>query len=295
MKSHNLNYSRKIAQEIKRLYWAADDKESRVFMATLLNAAKNAQKFMLPDGGRILGDAQYRALDTSVELRLPFQMIALEYPVSEKWVNQGDFRSSKRAVFAIEMREEMLDDGTLSPLEDPQIMGIPAWWRDDQSRWLIAKPFFISQKKFIERGEKGLTKVLVRIDGAKPEHMEQLIKDYQDEIHSLMDFLNALQCINVSIEKRPAPRIKTKKSGKALPFDDYHVLVVSGRSDLERGEGGGSHRAPREHLRRGHIRRLADGRKVWVNATVVCPGKGGSIKKDYLMKRVSAAMREVTP
>ena len=102
---------------------------------------------------------------------------------------------------------------------------------------------------------------------------------------ALLSMLNALGCSNVHIE-----RSESKNSGKkikaALPFDAYHVLTIDvpGRHG-ERTGAGGDHRSPREHLRRGHIRRLADGRRIWVNATVVSVGRGaGVVTKDYTVR-----------
>ena len=97
--------------------------------------------------------------------------------------------------------------------------------------------------------------------------------------------LNALGCSNVQIE-RSKPKRAGKKVKAALPFDAYHVLTIDapGRAG-DRVVPTGPHRAPREHLRRGHIRRLADGRRTWVNATVVASGRrGGVIKKDYAIR-----------
>jgi hypothetical protein len=38
-----------------------------------------------------------------------------------------------------------------------------------------------------------------------------------------------------------------------------------------------THRSPREHLRRGHIRIYQSGRRIWVNSTLVNAGVGGRI------------------
>lgn len=97
----------------------------------------------------------------------------------------------------------------------------------------------------------------------------------------LLGFLNAISCSNVEILRSDPPKIKAKLR-KALPFDSYHLLTIDVRSQAG-GEAsiGGSHRSPREHLRRGHIRRYESGLRVWVNATVVNPGVGGKVHKDY--------------
>jgi len=72
------------------------------------------------------------------------------------------------------------------------------------------------------------------------------------------------------------------RRAKPYPFDDYHILTIeSPKAAASDGGHGGSHRSPREHLRRGHIRRLEDGRKLWINATVVNAGVGGKVSKDY--------------
>lgn len=49
---------------------------------------------------------------------------------------------------------------------------------------------------------------------------------------------------------------------------------------VPRGERNG----PREHLRRGHIRRLPDGRKIWVQACVVGSRALGVVRKTYAVE-----------
>jgi hypothetical protein len=67
----------------------------------------------------------------------------------------------------------------------------------------------------------------------------------------------------------------------ALPFDEYRVLVVNapGKEGAaqEHSAGAMTHRSPREHLRRGHIRIYQSGRRIWVNSTLVNAGVGGRI------------------
>jgi hypothetical protein len=99
-----------------------------------------------------------------------------------------------------------------------------------------------------------------------------------------------LHCKNVHTEKIEVSKTRkaihsSKKA--ALPFDTYHVLTIDAPGKPGEGErAGGNHRSPREHLRRGHIRRLGGGRRIWVNATVVAVGcSGGTVKKDYALRR----------
>lgn len=91
----------------------------------------------------------------------------------------------------------------------------------------------------------------------------------------------ALQCCNVQLETIPAPVALNKKRlahGK-LPFVEYKILTVAGRQTAFTGEG--THASPRQHIRRGHIRRISDNRTVWVNQCLVGNPNKGFIVKDY--------------
>jgi hypothetical protein len=114
-----------------------------------------------------------------------------------------------------------------------------------------------------------------------------MLDDYDDEVGALLNLLNVLSCRNVHTEKSlPKKTSMAMNAGKknAVPFDAYHYLVIDTPKKSESSGVGGSHASPREHLRRGHIRRLADGRRIWVNATVVSAGSGGVVAKDYVMR-----------
>lgn len=227
-------------------------------LANIADAAEKAVKFCLPDGGKIINDTELRGLDGDIELHLPFNLIALEYLVSEE-PEEGEIKSSKRVVIA-EEKEDKLDCEA-------------AFWADASNKWMALHGFSIPKTGYLFK-EDG--KIKLKVYTSAP-----VVADIQHELESLLDFINALQCSNVSILKEKG-RKPSKSSKDALPFDDYHFLTiarteVSGASQVT----GGSHRSPREHLRRGHIRRLPTGKKVWVSATVVCAGQGGKVKKDY--------------
>jgi hypothetical protein len=112
--------------------------------------------------------------------------------------------------------------------------------------------------------------------------------DYADELNAVLFFMKALICSNVKIDK-VAPTVNGKANVKRngyIPYDSYHVLSidlfgVSQKSDHETERG--THASPREHLRRGHIRTLASGKKVWVNDTVVNKGAPNAVIKTYEM------------
>jgi hypothetical protein len=52
---------------------------------------------------------------------------------------------------------------------------------------------------------------------------------------------------------------------------------------------GGTHASPRWHIRRGHWRTLADGRRVFVRECEVGDQSRGAVVKDYRMELGSAA------
>jgi hypothetical protein len=230
-------------------------------MSHLIDLSAASQKFILPDGGRVLDDAELRGLDGV--LRLPYPFLALEYPVSEP-PEAGLSRSSKRILFARER-----DDGLIA-------CSIVCW-ADHHGAWVAFADFALSSTDYLVERIDGRVRLNIRCHPA-------VLADVQQEADSLFSFLNAVACSNVRVERSVSKVRKAMSMRKgALPFDDYHILTIDAR---RRDEATGdlislSHRSPREHLRRGHIRRYESGLKVWVNATVVNPGVGGKIAKDY--------------
>jgi hypothetical protein len=242
-------------------------------LAPLWNAVdliQRARKFVLPYTGRLLDDRQYRALDEGEPLRLPFPVIALEYFADLSKDCADGTRSTKRIVLAQE-------DGD-------SIVVTPIIWMDSEKAWAPMPQCALPSTAFLDRSQVSRDGyVAIRAQFADPRIP---MEDYADELGALLGFLNALQCSNVKIER--VPRKKEKANLKqGLPFDTYHVLTIE--TNRQAGKtappSDADRRSPREHLRRGHIRRLETGRKVWVNAAVVNAGKpGGKITKDYAVR-----------
>lgn len=95
--------------------------------------------------------------------------------------------------------------------------------------------------------------------------------------------ISALSCSNIVIEKNNSRTHPTNKG--ILPFDSYYVLTIKDSQPSKIGESMDDRRRPREHVRRGHIRR-SENSKIWVNATVVNRGIGAKISKDYSLRIV---------
>lgn len=232
-----------------------------IYTETVADLAKS-EKFMLPDGGRLLNDREYRALDESEPLHLPYPIIALEYRRSGP-ARLDSVESSKAIVVARET--------------DTHIALRPVFWIAEHEQWYALKEAKISRTDYLERSSPE-SPVVFKLD--TPDDVRSP-EDYDDELGCLMDFLNALQCSNVRRDLSGS-QASGRKIKSALPFDSYYVLSVSvGSAEGSNGEQSENHRSPREHLRRGHIRRYASGLRIWVNAAVINAGIGGTILKDY--------------
>tara|TARA_R110000868_G_scaffold64121_2_gene192901 strand:- start:928 stop:1797 length:870 start_codon:yes stop_codon:yes gene_type:complete len=279
----HLNYCRQLTKHCKAMLEVPSlDRELRARLGNVIDLHGASTKFLLPAGGRLFDDQQFRALDESVPLRLPYPYIALEYqsngrqrgPDEPIWGREGptyeddSFVSApKRVVFARE--------------RDDWIVITVAFWTTFDALWRVLPECVIPRTGYLDRTREDRGRVPIKFGQADK---RVPLSDYMDELGALLCFLNVLQCSNVHVE-RSEPKNTGKKIKAALPFDTYHVLTIDLPSKAGDGAATGGHRSPREHLRRGHIRRLADGRRIWVNAAVVAAGRGGGVvTKDYAVR-----------
>lgn len=258
-----LNYSRQISKQfLNTLAIPSASKDSKEVLSHIVDLVKASQKFMLPDGGIVCDDKEFKALDESIPLRLPHPFIALEFP-NHNTPPAGRFNPTKQVVFAVER-----DGGiVITPVVFIGHMGIWAPWPE----------VFMDSTNYIKRSNTRGGSVQLCIRNANSKAIPN--EDFCDDVMALLSFLNILRCKNVQVEKL-VPK-KQSKCKSALPFDTYHVLTV-GSHEADCQHLGGSHRSPREHLRRGHVRCLQSGKSVWVNAALVSAGRGfGVVTKDY--------------
>lgn len=98
-------------------------------------------------------------------------------------------------------------------------------------------------------------------------------------------FLSALNCTNVyRVEHKPDAKLQKAraKRGKQPLFSYWTLeLDLDGHSNSE--SCGGTHAAPRLHLRRGHARQYAPGKYTWVQPCVVGNKSSGIVHKDYAL------------
>lgn len=282
----HLNFSRQLMKHCQSMIEIPGlEQNKRQLFGQVMDLHGASTKFMLPKGGRLFDDFQFKALDENEPLRLPYPYIALEYES-----NQHE-RGSNEKIGTVQNAPMYEDD---SFVHAPKrviyarergnwvVVTIAFWVREDGT-WRILPECALPRTGFLDRTQEvnGRTPFKVATFGNTPP-----TADYLDELGSLMCFLNVLQCSNVQIT-RSDPKNAGKKIKSAHQFDSYHILTIDATNRKSNGvqQSCGGGRSPREHLRRGHIRRLEDGRRIWVNATVVAAGKGaGTIKKDYALK-----------
>lgn len=257
----HLNYCRQLSMQVlsKKIMPGTGIGDQLALLKHQSDLSVVAQKFIMPDNGVLFYDPELRAIDDSKEISLPYKIIALEFKVT----NMGPI--TKSIVFAVQ------HDDLISIMQSYFTSG-PGF-----GFWVAA-----GDAHDIPRVQLFQSASLTE-DQIKKEKRILAAKDSANGL--VLHLLNALACSNVQVE-RSEPKNSKKKVKSALPFDAYHILTVDvSCKNQHGGEIGAAHRSPREHLRRGHIRRLEDGRRIWVNAAIIGAGHGaGVITKDYMVK-----------
>lgn len=251
----HLNYCRQLLKRSKTALSKAPAKSPAEKAAqAVIDLCNKSQKFLLPFDGKIIDDEALRALDDSMPLQLPYPVIALEFKGEAATPQEA-----KRIVFCVEGKDDVL------------VIPMASWGGQD---WVKSTPISVKKVGYLDRTARD-TGFYARAVNNNNDGLAS------SDVMVLLSLCNALACSNVQTELS-APKRGAKIVKSAFPFDSYHVLTITTSGKHGEASAASSHRYPREHLRRGHIRRLADGRRIWVNATVVVAGRGsGFVSKDY--------------
>ena len=111
--------------------------------------------------------------------------------------------------------------------------------------------------------------------------------DMQNAMNLVERTLIALTCSNVRSADNHPPVALNKKRQKAgkLPLFTYKTLhVISGEREASHdpcADDSEAKRSPRLHFRRGHVRRIGDGRITWVQQCMVGNRRVGMVEKCY--------------
>lgn len=125
-------------------------------------------------------------------------------------------------------------------------------------------------------------------DPKKPNEKEQAVHQAvcESATNRIFNLCALLSLHNVKTKEHFPPALLNIRRTKSnlLPLRSFHTLVVDGESWAHERPKNATGSGVRSHLRRGHIRRLDEVRRVWVRSTVVQGSRPGFISKNYFVK-----------
>ena len=258
--------------------------ESSQRIKDVANKIGKAVHFALPDNGRLLND-KLRGIDKTL-VRLPYPSITVEYFCKEQNLTKElPVSMPKRLAVAseIEVDGKMFVDIFVADFSGeykewvPQSFGFRLDLTETietsvQGVWLNGHTLILNEGSF---------KKMIAVHGFE-KASKNAYHDIEDEIFSVLELIEALSCSNVKAQLlEPVDVLKQARRAKdgKLPIYETKILTISG--SVGSGEHlGGTHSGPRQHLRRGHIRRLPTG-NFWVNSHLVGDPMKGRIEKSY--------------
>lgn len=288
-----LDYLRKAVPALNKLHKELEKTQPKyvAHARDVVQAAQRAVKFVMPPNGQIF-DSDGSGIPEII--KLPYETIVIEYECTQDggaptqvFGEESVDPARKRIVYAEQKEKEII----IASIVAFQNRGIDFWQVQPYFCVLIPSNDVPHDADLSDAPEIGGTRLdqvraqFVDMGGAAEDYFgddweRHAYADMVDESSALLSLVEALTCRNVSLEALPVKKNKGAQMRGALPYDEYHTLVITSRSKQSSEELGGSHRSPREHLRRGHIRRLPKG-NVWVNSTIVNSGNHGKVKKMY--------------
>jgi len=300
---HDLNTQ---SQLLKKINKYPNDAEKVKALASMIGSAVH---FVLPDGAKIIADKLQGIKNTVV--RLPYPVITIEYfTQDDEYIDPTLIYVPKRLIVAIQTTKEVVEQMTMVSLKDTNDNWIIIFsiFQDNRiNKWVPLSlgwalngewdnPTNTSEIKLGKNpssiGITGLpfvflADVLEDIDLIKREAVvKSVLSDIHSEVLAVLELCEALSCSNVTHEvMKPidtAKNAKRIKQGK-LPMYETRILVVRATDNktYPNRNSGNTHKSPRQHLRRGHIRKLQNDKKVWVNPCIVGSSDNGVIQKQY--------------
>lgn len=256
-----------------------------------LLALKKAVMFKLPVDGVIIDDDEHKAITRTEDLHFPFGTMTLEFKNNDSIYTKVIILIDDTLVVAADTSQ--YDAVLAKKLEDRKYVAelrpliITSWvYSPKRHCWGQYPAMIMPTRNWSQDNQEG--DLAISIAPLTPDAGgEKFFEESTDPIVTcVMGFLNASNCSNVEAHPIKPHRVGTKPP---LPFDDYYTLSlgkVRAKGEAKTIQGLDRH-GPREHLRRGHIRRLThlDGRRIWINASVINAGAPGSIYKDYKMEQ----------
>ena len=250
-------------------------KNGAKFMAVLID---KVPKFYLPCVDNIVPGSNHPP-EAGEKLKLPYPVVCILSDVDA--YDMDEFRKRKTTVtstHAITIAIQRDDDNYV------QLFSI--LYSPREQRWIflpisigiVAEDNLIKAYELHTPGHDEFMREAGKLGVSKA----FLAKEFEHDANCVVGLWRMLQIHDTKTVKVPVPSVykkNAKKWGNGKDYD-YHVLSVGGEvwdsPHSNAGCGGGV----RSHLRRGHVRRLAD-RITWVRSTYVHGSREGFVAKDY--------------
>jgi len=234
--------------------------------------ALKAPRFLLPHNGISITD---NLTHLASPIRLPYPCTVLEYTQS--------FPDDDYAGKTVLIAQEVVDEN------GPDEIAVMGFWCGRNQRWIpIPWAICIDALSLPKDHDNCCSIRILDLFMERPATEDEFCANAGPMGRAafvVMALIQALQCCNIETDIiTPAEALNKKRvaTGK-LPFVEYKVLVLGDERSASTPQGG-HHASPRQHLRRGHIRRISDNRTVWVNQCLVGNPNKGFIAKDYRVK-----------
>lgn len=237
-----------------------------------------APRFLLPDQGYAIPVDE---VEVNTPIRLPYPDTVLEFSFAHLGVR---FRS---IILASEFRDP--DIGALAIRVQEFSSGIRGTWNAYHNVCDLLcdrYPFTSDHKAAYSRQTDILTGAVLTAGQVRQENARRGYSYYSpDSPLVVLSLIGMLQCNNVGIATIPAPvKLNAKRLAHGrLPFVEYKILMLttSKGESLGTTDSWGHRNSPRQHLRRGHIRRVSSATLTWIPQCLVGNPKKGLIVKDY--------------
>lgn len=268
------NFCSKVIDDFSKYKWVDDIVKNGV--NEIVEDIKSSVHFALPDGGKIFDDDFKGLLDK--ELRLPFPKITLEFHDHIDIVIQAkEFH-----------KDQTLETWFVAENDSEIWIFVTMMFKSTKTNhWQLFDQSFCIPSKWDKSFDDGSFNFLTSglFSHLDLEQDQKTIETFGYHLRSLMEFLEALTCKNVTHQTintvSKAMNDKRIRKGK-LPLYEVKELVinVADKHGNLTVAGAGSYSPKRQHLRRGHIRRLEKG-NIWVNSCIVGSAELGVINKTY--------------
>ena len=296
-------------------YKALEDRSSSIERARkisepILNMAEvHGKFFLMPDGGDILHPVNSIEMFSKMVheepslFRLPFPVCVLEFSTAGDGASvngdafaKGDFKQPRCCVaWELDAHRPLaglrdMPPGSLAVWSTnymPPHKNMPGWWCGDPVVNVVLPNLAVGGMLFIRQMRPPWADEAAATDPT----FEAFCDASKAEVQCVTSLCMALACSNVTtsfLEADARLNIARIKRGRK-PFAAYHVLQLVA-AESGRVGGFGSHASPAMHVRRGHIRRLASGRRTWVNQCVVGRIASGLVDKDYDARSLAGSM-----